>query len=468
MNIRINDMDLILKNGILVTSEEMYLADIGISGEKIAAIGTDLQDNTSKIIDVTGKYILPGAIDAHTHMAMPFGGTVSSDGYLSGTKAAACGGVTTIIDYAMQRSGKGIMETIEERKSIAQAEVCVDYGFHCIITDLNNDAILDEFESAVQAGITSFKCFFVYKKEKMMVDDGTFLKVLLEADKVGAIVNIHAENSDAIDLNIERLLRNGKTSAWYHYVSRTECVESEAVKRAVHWAVSFNKPLYIVHMADKEGIEAVTLAKDSGYRIYAETCPQYLEFTCDVYKREDGRNFVCSPPMKGKDSKIALWDALKRGDIDTIATDHCPFYKEQKDWGINDFTKIPNGCGGIEFLYPYILNAANAGVISFSKAVEVCSFNPAKIFGCHEKGSLSIGKDADIVVYDPDKDYTVSAKHMHSKCDHTIWEGKSFHGFPVLTFVRGKLVYDNGKFMGVPGFGKFIKRKAKKTQATSV
>ncbi len=453
-------MDLIIKNGTVVTGKESFIADIAVKDGKIACIGTDLSMEAVKIIDAAGKLVLPGAIDAHTHLAMPFGGTVSADGYLSGTRAAACGGVTTVFDYPMQRKGKGIIETLEERKAMCDPEACVDYAFHCIVTDLNGGELLDEFQASVDMGVTSFKCFFVYKKEGMMVDDGTFVKILLKAKEVGAITNIHAENPDVIDLNIEKFLKEGNTSAWYHYLSRPEYVEAEADKRAVHWAKSVDAPLYIVHMADKEGLEAAVEAKLAGHQIFIETCPQYLEFTSEVYKREDGRNFVCSPPIKGKDSQEALWDAIRKGTIDTVATDHCPFQSYEKDWGKDDFTKIPNGCAGIENLYPYMLAAANSGKISFNRAVELCAENPAKIFGCDSKGSLTVGKDADIVIYDKDKDFTISVNNMHSDYDHTIWEGKELHGYPVQTYVRGRLVYDNGEFTGEAGYGQFVKRKA--------
>ena len=451
-------MDLIIKNGTIVTPSESYVADIAVKDGKIVAIGSDFSEEGVKVVDASSKLVLPGAIDAHTHLAMPFGGTVSADSYLSGTRAAACGGVTTVFDYPMQRKGSGIIETVEARKAMCDPEACVDYAFHCIITDLNEGAILDEFKTAVDYGVPSFKCFLVYKKEGMMVDDATLVKILLKAKETGAITNIHAENPDLIDLNIEKFLKEGKTSAWYHYLSRPEYVEAEADKRAVHWAKSIGAPLYLVHMADKEGLEAAIEAKRDGHDIYVETCPQYLEFTCDVYKREDGRNFVCSPPMKGQESQDALWKAIKTGGIDTVATDHCPFQSYEKDWGKDDFTKIPNGCAGVENLYPYMLSAANEGKLSFNRVVELCSANPAKIFGCTEKGSLTVGKDADIVIYDPNKDFTISVENMHSDYDHTIWEGKTLHGYPVQTYVRGNLVYDNGDFVGKPGLGQFIKR----------
>lgn len=451
-------MDLIIKNGTIVSATESYRADIGIKGEKIVAIGFNFDETGAEVVDATGKLVLPGAIDVHTHLAMPFGGTVSADGYMSGTRAAACGGVTTVFDYPMQRGDGTIMDIINEKKAICEEEACVDYAYHCIITDLNEGKILDEMAIAVEEGITSYKCFFVYKKEGLMIDDGTFTKLLLRGKELGAMINLHAENPDMIDYNIAKFKAEGKLSPWYHYMSRPEYVEAEADKRAVHWATNLDAPLYIVHMADKEGLEACIDAKRAGYDLFVETCPQYLEFTNEVYKRDDGRNFVCSPPIKGQESQDALWTAIKTGGIDVVATDHCPFQSYEKDWGKDDFTKIPNGCAGVENLYPYMLAAANAGRISFNKAVEVCSTNPASIFGCEQKGSITVGKDADIVVYDMDKEFTVTVDTMHSEYDHTIWEGKTFKGYPIKTYSRGRLVYDDGDFVGEPGHGNFVKR----------
>ena len=451
-------MELLIKGGTVVTATESFPADVAVDGGKIVAIGKDLAVNAEKVVDATGKLVLPGALDAHTHMAMPFGGTVSADSYLAGTRAAVCGGVTTIFDYPVQHKGETILGLIGSKKDVLEKEACCDYAFHCCITDLNDGEILDEMEQAVEEGITSFKCFLVYKKEGMMVDDGMLARLLLRANELGAMINVHAENPDLIDLRTEQYLKEGKTSAWYHYMSRPEFVEAEADKRVVHWASHLDTPVYIVHMADKEGLEACIKAKSEGHDILVETCPQYLEFTCDVYKREDGRNFVCSPPMKGQESQDALWTAIKSGMIDTVATDHCPFQSYEKDWGKDDFTKIPNGCAGVENLYPYMLDAANSGKITFERAVELCSTNVAKIFGCDNKGAIAVGKDADIVIYDKDKDFTISVNNMHSDYDHTIWEGKKLHGYPVQTYLRGKLVYDNGDFVGTPGMGDYVKR----------
>ena len=451
-------MELLIKGGTVVTATESYVADVAVDGGKIVAIGKDLSVSADKVVDATGKLVLPGALDAHTHMQMPFGGTVSADSYLAGTRAAVCGGVTTILDYPVQHKGETILGLVNSKKEILKTDACCDYAFHCCITDLNNGEILDEMETAVEEGITSFKCFLVYKKEGMMVDDGMLATLLLRAKELGAMINVHAENPDLIDLRTEKYLKEGKTSAWYHYMSRPEFVEAEADKRVVHWASHLDTPVYLVHMADKEGLEACIKAKEEGHDVLIETCPQYLEFTCDVYKREDGRNFVCSPPMKGQESQDALWTALKAGLIDTVATDHCPFQSYEKDWGKDDFTKIPNGCAGVENLCPYMLDAANSGKISFERVVEVCSTNVAKIFGCDNKGAIAIGKDADIVIYDKDKDYTISVNNMHSDYDHTIWEGKKLHGYPVQTYLRGQLVYDNGEYVGTPGMGEYIKR----------
>ena len=449
-------MDLLIKNGTIVNGSESFKADIAIENGKITQIGTDIAptDNT-KAVDASGKLVLPGAIDAHTHLAMPFGGTISSDDYFAGTRAAACGGTTTVFDFVLQDFGETMVDAVKRRDAMCSPVAAVDYSYHVAVKDVSGD-LLDSIEDAVKFGVPSFKVFMVYD---FGVTDGVFYKVLKKAKECGALIGVHAENNEMVKTLTEQYLSEGKTSAWYHYMSRPEFVEAEADIRAIQWAKALDAPLYIVHLANKEGVKAVTQAKDEGYKIYAETCPQYLEFTCDVYKRDDGRNFVCSPPMKGEESRQALWEAIKRGDIDTIATDHCPFQSYEKDWGKDDFTKIPNGCAGIENMYPYMLSAANEGKITYEKAVEICSENPAKIFGCRDKGSIAIGKDADIVIYNPKTEFTITNDKMHSDCDHTIWEGVKLKGYPEQTYSRGKLVYDKGEFVGESGWGKFVKCK---------
>ena len=450
-------MDLIIKNGTIVTASEIFNADVAVSGGKIARIGESLDCDGAEVIDAAGKYVLPGAIDAHTHLAMPFGGTISSDDYFAGTRAAACGGTTTVFDFVLQDFGETMMDAVRRRDALCKGNAVVDYAFHVAIKDVSN-GLIDSIDEAVKCGVPSFKVFMVYD---FGVTDGVFYQVLKKAKECGALISVHAENNEMVNMFTRQFLSEGKTSAWYHYLSRPEFVEAEADRRAIEWAKSLDTSLYIVHLANKEGVRAVTEARDAGYKIYAETCPQYLEFTCDVYKREDGRNFVCSPPMKGEESRQALWDAIKRGDIATIATDHCPFNRFEKDWGKDDFTKIPNGCAGIENMYPYMLSAANTGKIPFEKAVELCSTNPAKIFGLKDKGSVSVGKDADIVIYDPKKEFTITNDKMHSDCDHTIWEGITVHGYPEKTFARGRLVYDSGEFLGEKGWGRFVARSLK-------
>ena len=450
-------MDFIIKNGIVVTSTEMFKADIAVTEGKISAIADDLNSDGIMTVEAKGKYVLPGAIDAHTHLAMPFGGTISSDDYYSGTRAAACGGTTTVFDFVLQDFGETMVDAVKLRDALCKDNAFVDYAFHVAIKDVSN-GLIDKIEEAVKYGVPSFKVFMVYD---FGVTDGVFYQVLKKAKECGALISVHAENNEMVNMFTKQFLSEGKTSAWYHYMSRPEFVEAEADKRAIEWAKSLDTPLYIVHLANKDGVKAVTKARDAGYTIYAETCPQYLEFTSDVYKREDGRNFVCSPPMKGEESRQALWEAIRRGDIATVATDHCPFNSFEKDWGKDDFSKIPNGCAGIENMYPYMLSAANTGKISFEKAVELCSFNPARIFGLKSKGSLAVGKDADIVIYDPKKDFTITNDKMHSDCDHTIWEGVTVHGYPEKTYSKGMLVFDNGEFLGKKGWGKFVKRSLK-------
>ena len=449
-------MDLIIKNGTIVSPTATFKADVCVDNGKIVAITADAGTDADKVVDADGKLVLPGAIDAHTHLAMPFGGTISSDDYYAGTRAAACGGTTTVFDFILQDFGESMVDAIKRRDAMCAPDAAVDYAFHVAVKDVSN-GLLDTIEDAVNYGVSSFKVFMVYD---FGVTDGVFYKVLEKAKSCGAMISVHAENKQLIDVLTERYLSEGKTSAWYHYMSRPEFVEGEADIRAIQLAKSLDSKLYIVHLANKEGIEAVERARNEGYQIYAETCPQYLEFTSEVYKRADGRNFVCSPPMKGEESRLALWEAIKKGLITTIATDHCPFQSYEKDWGKDDFTKIPNGCAGIENMYPYMLSAANEGKITFNKAVELCSYNPAKIFGCDAKGAIEVGKDADIVIYDPAKDFTITNDKMHSDCDHTIWEGIKVKGYPEATYSRGKLVFKDGEFLGERGWGKFIKRSS--------
>lgn len=459
------ELDLLIKNGTIVTTKSTFKADIAVKDGKIMSIGLGIKPlKGTEVVDAKGKLVLPGAIDGHTHLAMPFGGTISSDDYYTGTRSAACGGTTTVFDFILQQKGEPMMDAIKRRDALAAPDAAVDYSFHIGVSDVTTPELLDSMEDAVKFGIPSFKVFMVYD---FGVDDGSFYKVLQKAAKIGALVGVHAENRDVNNVLIAQYLAEGKTDAWWHYMSKNEDVEGEADVRAINLAKMAGTSLYIVHLADKQGVDAVIKARDEGYPIFAETCPQYLYFTKEVYKRERGRDFVCSPPMKGKESQDALWEAIKSGDIATMATDHCPFTQAEKDWGITkkdgtpgNFTTIPNGCAGIENMYPYILSEANKGRISFNKAVEICATNPSKLFGLdHIKGALVPGLDADIVIYDPKKNVTIKNSEMHGNLDHTIWEGVSIKGYPVATYSRGKLVYKDGEFVGQKGYGKLIKCK---------
>lgn len=447
-------MKLLIKNGRIVTSTNTYMADIAIKDGIIIAIGQKLASSDYEVIDATDLLVLPGAIDAHVHLQTQVGTLISADSYEAGTRAAACGGVTTVIDFAVQKKGQGLIEDVKERIDICKPQACVDFTFHTTITEVTPQ-LSEEFHKSIEFGITSFKLYMVY--QNLMVDDGAIAYILEKAREAGVLIAVHAENAFVIEERTKRLVSEGKTSPWYHYESRPEFAEAEAVKRVIYLAKQMKAPLYIVHLACLEGLEEVAKAKLEGYEIYAETCPHYLNFTREVYKQPNGINYVCSPSIKGEDSRRALWDGIRRGIISTVATDHCPFQSYEKKLGKTDFTKIPNGCMGIEILYPYLLSEAGKGNITFQKAVEVCSTNPAKLFGlAPRKGTIAVGSDADLVLYDAKKSFLITKEKMHSNVDHTIWEGTKLQGYPVMTFLRGKIVYWEGEFLGRPGWGQFI------------
>jgi len=449
-------MDLLIKNGVIVNSNGRYQGDVAVKSGKIAAVGLNITPEAgTEVVDASGLLVLPGGMDVHTHLELPVPNTTSADDFFSGTRAAACGGVTTIIDFVGQGKGEKFLDAIKARNDLAAPKVCIDYGFHLAITDLT-DTALDEMADAVDMGVTSFKVFMTYA---FGITDGVFYKVLRRSKEVGALVLVHAENHDCLEILKTEYIAAGKTDAWHHYLSRPEFVEAEADIRAIELAKSVGAPLYIVHLACEGGMKAVEKARRKGYPIFAETCPQYLNFTCDVYKRPDARNFVCSPPIKAQKSQDAIWNGIKNGNIVTVATDHCPFQSHEKDWGKDNFTKIPNGVMGIENNYPYMLSEANKGRITFERAVELCATNPARLFGAAPaKGVIAPGSDADIVLYDTAKDFTISQKNMHSTVDYTIWEGVQLKGYPVRTYSRGALVYKDGAFLGKAGHGRFIKR----------
>ena len=456
--------DLIIRGGKVITAEQQFFADVAVKEGRIAALlMPGWEAEAASTVSAEGKYVLPGAIDLHTHLALPFGGTTTTDDYESGTRAALCGGTTMVFDYATpQNHDEPLADFIRKRREMADAQVCSDYAFHLVLSN-PDQSTLDQLPAIVEDGISSFKVYTVY--DGLMVDDGFFYRLLCTCRDIGGLVCVHAENRDMIDTFISEYRSAGKLSPWWHYMSRREFVEAEADIRCIHWAEAAQAPLYIVHLANRQGVEALRAARTRGSDILAETNALYLRYNCDVYKRDDARIFVCSPPIKGEESRLALWDALRDGTLDTVATDHCPFTQEEKDWGIDDFTKIPNGCDGVETRYPYLLSEANRGNISFEKVVETCCTNPARIFGCApQKGTIAPGSDADLVIYDPAKQVTVTNSLLHGKGDHTVWEGTELSGYPVQTFVRGTCVYDNGTFLGKAGFGNYIARKPYRRQ----
>ncbi|MDL2266867.1 dihydropyrimidinase [Desulfovibrio sp. OttesenSCG-928-G15] len=449
-------MNMLIQGGTVITECERFRADILVEQGRIVTIGEKLPSgNDCRVVDAHGKLVLPGAVDVHTHLAMPFGGTISADGYFAGTRAAACGGTTTVFDFVMQDSGERLDSAVHRRMALCREEAAVDYAFHVAIKDISGN-LLDSMDDCVAMGVPSFKVFMVYD---FRVNDGDFYQILEKSRQCRSLVSVHAENNDLVGHLTNQHLAAGRTSPVYHYLSRPEFVESEAVGKAIALARETGAALYIVHLACADGIEEVKAAQADGLHIFAETCPQYLEFTSDVYHRDDGGLFVCSPPMKGEHSRQSLWRALNNNHVSVVATDHCPFLLSEKAWGKDDFTKTPNGCSGIEVLYPYMLARANIGHISFEQAVKVCASNPARIFGCPSKGGLAPGKDADIVIYDPEIDFVITQDKMHSDSDHTIWEGVSLRGYPVQTYSRGRLVYDHGAFVGEKGWGRFLERR---------
>ena len=451
-------MKTLIKNGYIVFYNKIARLDVAFCDKKITEIAEYISPvGFDNIIDAKDKYIMPGAIDAHTHFAMPFGGTISSDDYESGSLAALAGGVTCYIDYAIQKRGDTLLEILNHRKELAKNKSYVDYGFHIAITDFNED-IADEFKRLKDYGVSSIKCFMVYKKEKMNVDDITLAEILRLGKENDILVNVHCEDCDLIDQRIEQFLKEGKTSNWYHYLSRDEEVETLGVKKALKIAKSVDAPIYIVHNASKDGIKAIIDAKDNGQIVYAETCPQYLYFTNEVYQSERAAQYVCSPSIKGKESRTALWEAIWTNYIDVIATDHCPFKLSEKAWGDNDFTKTPNGCDGVENLYRFVISAALKNRLSLSKAVELVSHNPAKIFNLKNKGDIEVGKDADIIILNPNGKHIYHNKDTYSNEDNSIWEDVSYKGTIEEVYVHGKLAFKDGKILISKEEGQYIKR----------
>ncbi len=459
-------LDLLIKNGTIITATDTFQGDIGIKKEKIVAISKEIESDPGvEVIDAEGQFVFPGAIDVHVHLQLPFGGTVSADDFENGTKAAAMGGVTTVLDFAIQQKGHSIMDAIKARRKEAENRVCIDYGLHAAITDWN-DETQAEIKQVIDYGIPTFKMFMIYKDEGWMADDGMLFQALEETKKWGGMISVHAESVFVLDMLINRYAKEkDRLGAYAHTLARPYYTESEAVQRAIKWAEVTGGRLYIVHMSAGESAQYVHDAKEKGVNVYAETCPQYLLLDDSVFKGENGHLYATCPQIKKKEDSEGLWKGLINGDIQVIATDTCTFDTKQKAMWKGDFRKIPFGLPGVETMFPLIYTE---GVVkkrfSVNHLIALTSTNPAKLFGMFpQKGTIAIGSDGDLVVFDPKRKVTLQADMLQTNCDWSPFEGWRLTGYPTTTISRGKVIVKNGKFIGQPGYGRFIKRQAVKS-----
>ncbi|HTR65821.1 MAG TPA: dihydropyrimidinase [Terriglobales bacterium] len=457
-------MGTLIQNGTVVTAEKTFPADILIEGEVIKEVRAGISAASHQTVDASGMLLLPGGIDAHTHLDMPFGGTTSSDDFETGTRAAAMGGTTTIVDFAIQGRGTKMRDALDTWWEKGEGKACVDYGLHMIVTDLGG-AGLEDMDELVREGVASFKLFMAYPNV-LMVDDATIFRALKQTAKNGALICMHAENGSVIDVIIQQALAEGKTAPVYHALTRPTVAEAEAVNRAIAMAEIAGAPVYIVHLSSEDALNQVREARSRGVPAFAETCPQYLLLTIEELKRPDfeGAKYVFTPPLREKENLPKLWDGLKDDNLQVVSTDHCPFcFEDQKVLGRGDFTKIPNGGPGIENRLQLIHHhGVNAGKISLNRFVEITSTTPARIFGMYpKKGALAAGSDADVVVWDPNAEHLISAKTHHMRVDYSMFEGFRVKGNARQVFSRGELIVDKGKFLGKPGRGHYLRRAAR-------
>jgi dihydropyrimidinase len=455
--------DTVIRGGTIVTATDTYLADVAILGGRISAIGNDLPiENAGNVIDATGRYVMPGGIDVHTHLDMPFGGTTSADDFETGTIAAAFGGTTTLVDFAIQYKGQTLHQAFDTWMKKASGKAVTDYSFHCIITELA-DAHLQEMKTLVREGIPTFKLFMAYPGV-FMLDDASIFRAMNAAANSGGMICMHAENGGAIDVIVQRALAEGKRAPKYHALTRPTTAEAEATSRSIALAEMAGVPVYIVHLSCNEALEKVREARDRGLPTYAETCPQYLYLSLENMDVPgfEGAKYVFTPPLREKWHQEKLWQGLAKDDLQVVSTDHCPFcYKEQKELGKDDFTKIPNGGPGIEHRLSLVYSGGVHGKrFSPNRFVQLVSTAPAKLFGLYpRKGTVAIGSDADLVVFDPNAEQIISAKTHHMRVDYSMFEGIRVKGVPKIVLSRGRTIIENGKFIGKPGAGEFLKRE---------
>ncbi|HYM77039.1 MAG TPA: dihydropyrimidinase [Candidatus Dormibacteraeota bacterium] len=454
--------DTVIQNGSVVTATDTYKADVAIKNGRIAAIGADLPvENASRIVNAEDKLVLPGGIDVHTHLDMPFGGTTSADDFETGTRAAAFGGTTTLIDFAIQYKGQQLRQAFDTWMSKASSKAVCDYAFHCIVTDISGGQ-LSEMNDLVHEGVTSFKLFMAYPGV-FMLDDGSIFKALQTTSKNGGLVCMHAENGSAIDVIVQQALAEGKKAPKYHALTRPTTAEAEATSRAIALAEMAGAPIYIVHLSCNDALEKVREARDRGLPVYAETCPQYLYLSIENFDAPgfEGAKYVFTPPLREKWHQEKLWNGLKCDHLQVVSTDHCPFcFKEQKELGRDDFTKIPNGGPGVEHRMSLIFSGGVASRrFSANRFVELVSTTPAKLFGLYpRKGTIAVGSDADLVIFDPKRKHTISAKTHHMRVDYSMFEGIQVTGMPDVVMSRGKVVVEGDKFLGRAGQGEFLRR----------
>jgi dihydropyrimidinase len=466
----------LISGGTVVTAIGTLDADVLVDGERVEALlprepgvsmthrhssmRVDESSTLSEVIDAAGKYVLPGGIDVHTHMEMPFGGTFSSDTFETGTRAAAWGGTTTIIDFAVQAKGSSLLATLDKWHAKADGNCAIDYGFHMIVSDVN-DQTLKEMDACVAAGVNSFKMFMAYPGV-FYATDGEILLAMQQAATIGATVMMHAENGIAIDQLVAQALAEGRTDPVHHGLTRPPELEGEATNRAIALAKVTGCPLYIVHLSAVHALAAVTEARDRGQNVFAETCPQYLYLSLDDLALPDfeGAKYVCSPPLRTRDHQAALWQGLRTNDLSVVSTDHCPFcMKEQKEMGRESFAKIPNGIPGVEHRMDLLHQGVVAGEIGLQRWVEVASTTPARMFGLYpRKGVIAPGSDADIVIYDPLPAQVLSVRTHHMNVDYSAYEGMEITGRVDTVLSRGHVVMSDGEWRGSPGHGRFLPR----------